>query len=416
MSFPLGVYIHVPWCRRRCPYCDFDIHVRRTIPHRRYADAVARELARRAPLYAERELVSIYFGGGTPSLWEPDCVAAVVRAIRAALPSRIAPEVTLEANPDDLPRERLDAYREAGANRLSIGVQSFAPSQLVVLGRTHDAAQARRAVADARAAGYARLSLDLMYALPGQDPAALERDLDELCALAPDHVSIYQLTVEERTPFGASARRGSLRLPEPALQADLADAVDARLRAAGYAHYEVSSYARPGARAVHNALYWSGGEWVGLGCAAHSFRRILDGSGGGERWSTVKNVDEYLRRVEALPPGNESNVRAEEGPTLPLPPETPWTSTLAGDPLLAHHEPLAADTLAREAMWLGLRQLEDGVDRAGYAARHGADPVARFPVEVERLRAAGLLAVDGARLRLTRRGALLADEVALHFL
>ncbi len=396
-----GVYIHFPYCRKRCPYCDFDIHVRRAIPHERYERGVADELSLRAAWFEGRTLASIYFGGGTPSLWEPACVARVIENLQARFPTKGPIEITLEANPDDLPPARLAGYRAAGVTRLSLGVQSLAPSQLALLGRDHGPAEVRRAVAGARAAGFDDLSLDLIYALPGQDVRALDRDLDALLALAPDHVSAYQLTVEERTPFGARARAGTLATPPPAQQADLAERLDERLRAAGFAHYEVSSWARPGRRAVHNSLYWSGGEWLGLGCAAHSFRR--DGKGG-ERWSTVKNVDEWLRSL-----ANSLNDRSIKN-------STNVRSISADDPLIAHHERLDGDTLAREAMWLGLRLLEDGIPRARYAARFGVDPARRFAAEIDRLRRAELLAIDADRIRLTRRGALLADEVALSFL
>jgi oxygen-independent coproporphyrinogen-3 oxidase len=395
-----GVYVHFPYCRARCPYCDFDIHVRRAIPHARYAAAVEAELRLRAPLFAGRSLDSIYFGGGTPSLWEPACVRRVIEAVRAAFPPtgpRL--EVTLEANPDDLPRAHLEALGAAGVNRLSLGAQSFARAALARLGRLHDADDVRRAVEDARAAGIANLSVDLIYGLPEQTPSALAADLDALLALDVAHLSAYQLTVEEHTPFAAYRRRGTLPLLGDEALADMADVVHARLEGAGYVHYEVSSYARPGFRAVHNGLYWSGGEWLGLGCAAHSFRRLPPGEGGapaGERWATVKNVDRFMAACEqpdATPPVDEG-----------------------GDALRPAPAPLDVDTLERESLWLGLRRLDEGVARRDHAARFGGDPVERFAALVGRLEEAGHLERTPDRLRLTRRGALLADEVGARFL
>lgn len=297
--------------------------------------------------------------------------------------------MTLEANPDELSRAHLDALRAAGVNRLSLGVQSFQATQLAVLGRTHDAHTVRRVVAEARSAGFDNLSLDLIWGLPGQSARTLDADLDALLDLAPEHLSAYQLTVEPHTPFAAYRERGTLRLPADERLVLLGEHLEARLGDAGFEHYEVSSWARPGRRAVHNALYWSGGEWLGLGCAAHSFLRDGDGDherGGGERWATVKNVDAWLRALRE------------------------------GTGLCSTHEHLDQPTLAREAMWLGLRQLADGVDRAGYQARYGDDPAARFADEVADLERAGLLTVSPRSLRLTPRGAQLADEVALRFL
>jgi oxygen-independent coproporphyrinogen-3 oxidase len=372
-----GVYIHFPYCRKRCPYCDFAVHARQRIPHERYADAVLHELAVRAPLFDGRRAVSLYFGGGTPGLWRPDCLGRVVAGVRERFSLDAAAEVTVEANPDDLPREQLDALFAAGVNRLSIGIQSFQPRHLHTLGRLHGPDEARRAVRDARAAGFANLSLDLMFALPAQTLAELDADLGELLALEPDHVSIYNLTVEDRTAFGALERRGLLHVPESSVAAEMYERVMARLSAAGLGHYEISSYARPGRRAVHNTLYWTGGEYLGLGCSAHSLRR--EGRAG-VRFSVVRNVDEYLK-----------------------------------DPKIVQEERLEPDALEREAVWLGLRLL-DGIDRAAHARLHGCDPAERHPAELSRLSAEGLVEIGPERIRLTPRGVLFADEVGARFL
>jgi oxygen-independent coproporphyrinogen-3 oxidase len=371
-----GVYIHFPYCRKRCPYCDFAVHARQKIPHERYADAVLAELQLRAPELDGRRAVSLYLGGGTPGLWRADCVARVIAGVteRFGAPG----EITVEANPDDLPAEHLDALKAAGVNRLSIGVQSLEARHLRSLGRLHGADEARRAVAEARAAGFDNLSLDLMFALPGQTMDELARDLNGLVELAPEHLSVYNLTVEERTPFGAMKREGLLAFPEDGVAAEMYQIVMERLARAGYTHYEVSSFARPGRAAVHNTLYWTGGEYLGLGCSAHSHRRLPDGSG--QRWSNVRSVDQYFA---------------------------------APDPMVAREE-LRAEAVEREAVWLGLR-LMAGIDRAAHAARHGRDPVERHAAEVSRLVDEGLVEVTDTRLRLTPRGLMFADEVGARF-
>jgi oxygen-independent coproporphyrinogen-3 oxidase len=372
-----GVYIHFPYCRKRCPYCDFAVHARQRIPHERYQHAVLAELDERAPLFAGRQTVSVYLGGGTPGLWEPACVGEVVRAVLARFPGAPEVEVTLEANPDELPLERLEGYRSAGVNRLSLGVQSLQPKHLQTLGRLHGPDEPREAVRNARRAGFTSLSLDLMFGLPGQTLAELDLDLDGLVAMEPDHLSIYNLTIEERTAFGALARKGTLKVPDNGLCADLYARVIERVTGAGFRHYEISSFARPGRQAVHNTLYWTGGEYLGLGSSASSFRRV---GAGGERFSTVKSVDDYYK-----------------------------------SPAIAQREELDAAALEREAVWLGLRFL-DGIDRAAHARLYGADPIARHADEIARLTREGLVLVSADRLRLTPRGILFADEVGARFL
>jgi oxygen-independent coproporphyrinogen-3 oxidase len=325
--------------------------------------------------------VSLYFGGGTPGLWRADCIARVLGAVteRFGAPE----EVTVEANPDDLPIDHLGRLRDAGVTRLSIGVQSLEKRHLHTLGRLHGAEQAERAVADARAVGFDNLSLDLMFALPAQTMGELARDLSGLLALEPEHLSVYNLTVEDRTPFGAMKRDGLLAFPEDGVAAEMYEIVIERLVRAGYAHYEVSSFARPGRRALHNTLYWTGGEYLGLGSSAHSHVRLPDG--GGARFSNQRSVDKYL----AAP-------LTGQGPTV-------------------MREELSADALEREAVWLGLRLL-DGLERAAHAARFGADPADRHVEEVRRLTNEGLLNVTPERLQLTRKGLMFADEVGARFL
>jgi putative oxygen-independent coproporphyrinogen III oxidase len=374
----LGLYVHFPWCRARCPYCDFAIAIAplAEIPHAAYADAVLGELEGRAARFAGRRLVSIYFGGGTPALWNPRQLARLVAAGAAAFGARPETlEITVEANPIDCTADTLAALRRAGANRLSIGTQAFDDGALVALGRDHGAAHARGALPAAREAGFDNVSLDLIYALPGRRVDDWRRTVDEAASLAPDHLSVYELTFEERTPFGRALKRGRMQKrpdDDGAAEFELAHAA---LVAAGYEHYEVSSYARPGRRAVHNALYWRGAEYLGVGNGACSFWRAAPDRG--LRWANHRAVSRYLA---AVPDG--------------------------ADALVESTEELDAAALRADALWLGLRTT-DGVARADAAGR---EPI------VERLLAAGLLVEEGERLRPTPRGFLLSDLVGVELL
>lgn len=388
MSF--GVYIHFPYCLKRCPYCDFAVAVRRSVPHERYLQAILAELAERGQHFPGRRAVSLYFGGGTPSLWQPACIAAVREAVlnRFPPPPGVQPEVTVEADPTDL-CGTLEALRQAGANRLSLGVQTFQARHLQRLGRQHSPDEARQAVRQARQAGFTNVSVDLMIGLIDQTGPELLADLEELVALAPQHVSLYQLTVETGTALSAAVRKGRARPLPDDLQAAYYDQVRERL-APLYDHYEISSFARAAdLQAVHNRLYWTGGEYLGLGVSAHSFRRLPEG---GERFANPRGAEPYLGL-------------AWQAEARPLP----------GDDRLAHYEHLDPAALAREALWLGLRQIH-GLSRAAFARAHGHDPVARHTEEIDRLCQRGLLEIDGDTLRLSRQGVLFADEVGVQLL
>lgn len=351
-----GVYVHVPWCRRHCPYCAFTISTRRDPPHRAYTDAVLREWALRAPLFEGRPS-TVYFGGGTPSLAPPEEIARIVRALDP-LPGA---EVSLEANPGGpLP---LAALRDAGVTRLSLGVQSFDPWVARRLGRGHDADDARRLVAEAQSTGFASVSFDLIFAVPGQSFERFEADLDAVVALAPDHVSLYGLTIEEGTPFARSKRAP---VDEDVWRAMYDRAVEV-LGAGGLARYEVSNFARPGHRSVHNEHYWRARPWAGLGVGAHAW--WPDGT----RAANVLDVDAYLS---------------------------------AADPLASAERP-EPRALGYELLWSTLRHV-DGVDRATFQDRTGLEPHAD-PSLVR----AGLLEESPTRIRLTSAGFPLADAISL---
>jgi len=351
----LGVYLHYPWCRKRCPYCDFAIEVGPPA-HGEYLDAISRELDARAGAFAG-ELVSIYLGGGTPSLWRTDCIAEAIRRICERFAG--APkEITIEANPTDCTSDNLAAWRAAGIGRISIGVQSFAARELVVLGRDHRFGDGRAAVARSLAAGLST-SADFIIGVPG---TASLPELDT----SPDHLSIYELTIEERTAFGQRVRDGRLvPLPEDELT-ELYVAIHDRLAAAGYEHYEISSYARPGKRAVHNSLYWRGAAFLGLGVGAASLE--LAGDGSGRRVTNPRRASAYLAA-----PGEPAEV---------------VDST--------------ADELAADRAWLGLRT-SDGVAESDLVPAAGL---------ADWLVAERLAERRAGRICPTLRGFLLADRIA----
>lgn len=343
------MYLHFPWCRKRCPYCDFAIELGEP-PHVAYADAVIAEFERRRGAFPT-EIATIYFGGGTPSLWEPAQLARVIAAIGGS-----PAEVTLEANPVDCVAANLDAWAAAGIDRLSIGVQSRDATELVVLGRDHRFGDGPAAVARALAHGAFTVSADFILGTPTSRPNELA------FAIEAPHLSIYELTIEERTPFGRMARDGELVPRDDDELHDLYVAAHAQLTAAGYEHYEISSYARPGHRAIHNARYWRGEPFLGLGASAASLEVHADGSA--VRATNPRRADAYL---------------AGEAPA-----EVAYT----------------AEDHARELVWLGMRT-SDGVT---------VDRLA--PAIAARLVELGLAERRDDRICPTLRGFLLADRVA----
>ena len=278
---PLALYIHLPWCVRKCPYCDFNSHVSAGAPpFDRYIARLLVDLDRQlcAP-EAQRPLIAIFIGGGTPSLFPGSAIRRLLDGIRSRMDLDPTIEITLEANPGTADAQRFDAYRAAGVNRLSIGVQSLSASHLQRLGRIHDPSQARRAVAIARAAGFDNLNLDNMFALPDQTLDEAAEDLAALIALAPEHLSYYQLTLEPDTAFHAHPPV----LPDADLAADLAAQGRAQLVRAGYRQYEVSAYARPDRQCRHNLNYWRFGDYLGIGAGAHGKLTGIGGTAGFKR-------------------------------------------------------------------------------------------------------------------------------------
>ncbi len=300
---PLSVYAHIPWCVRKCPYCDFNSHAQREeIPEARYLDALTRDLELALPEVWGREVSSIFIGGGTPSLFTPEGIDRLLTTLRTLL--RVSPlaEITLEANPGTFEAARFRGYREAGVNRLSLGIQSFNPAHLKALGRIHDEREAR-AAAEAAIGLFESVNLDLMYALPGQDLEQARADLETAIRLGPAHLSAYHLTLEPNTPFAARPPA----LPDDDLAADMQLQAEELLGAAGYEHYETSAFAKPGARCRHNLNYWTFGDYLGLGAGAHGKLTFHDRI---ERQARLKHPKAYMDAVLANPPGHIAETRA----------------------------------------------------------------------------------------------------------
>ena len=367
----LGLYIHVPFCSAICNYCNFNRGLFDAALKARYVDALVAEIARAG---GPREPAdTIFFGGGTPSLLEPDEIARLLAACAAAFDLSPDREVTLEANPESATLDRLAAYRSAGVNRVSFGVQSFRDDELRRLSRLHGADRARAAVGDARAAGFDSVSLDLMMWLPGQRVDQWLESVDQAVALAPEHLSLYMLEVYPNAPLKEEmARARWSQAPDDDAAAMYEEAME-RLEAAGYEQYEISNVARPGRRSRHNLKYWTDGDWLGFGCGAHSTRE-------GTRWKNVAGTEEY---VDGIGRGVCTAIDVRR---------------------------LSLEERVGEALFTGLR-LSDGIDEDVLRERYGVDVWERYGPQLEPHIEAGLLLRQDRRLRLTRRGMLLANEV-----
>ena len=293
---PLSLYVHVPWCVQKCPYCDFNSHqVRGDLPEADYVKTLIADLESALPQVWGRRVHSVFFGGGTPSLLSGQAIDTLLSAIRTLLPLAPDAEITLEANPGIVDSDKFAAFRAAGVNRLSLGIQSFDAAQLRALGRIHDDRQARAAI-EIAARHFDNFNLDLMYGLPGQTLAQALADLDSALAGAPKHLSCYQLTLEPNTAFAVSPPR----LPEPDDCADMQEAIEARLAAAGYRHYETSAFAQPGDHCRHNVNYWTFGDYLGIGAGAHGKLTLHDRVVRQTRWKQPRQYMEKVATGQAL--------------------------------------------------------------------------------------------------------------------
>jgi len=377
------LYLHIPFCRRKCPYCAF--YSREESPERlaHYTDLLLREMELAADSTpSEYPLESIYFGGGTPSLLEPDQLRRLLD--RAISLFGLAPEaeITLEANPGTVDGPKLAAYRSAGANRLSLGVQSFNVTMLEKLGRIHTADQARQAFSQARQSGFSNIGIDLIHALPGQTMAQWHEDLQQALKLTPEHLSIYGLTVEEGTPFAGRYPEGNGELPSDDSAAEMFETTRELLTGAGYEHYEIANYARPGFRSRHNSGYWQRDGYLGLGAGAHSFLR---NSAYGSRCCNPADLDSYNVSLAAgiLPRSDLASIERE-------------------------------DAMA-EFIFLGLR-MADGISFSRFRSAFGAELTEIFGAEITTLQTLDLITTAADSMRLTLRGMLLSNQVFQRFL
>ena len=377
---PFGIYLHIPFCARICPYCDFNryIHQEHLMPS--YVDALIGEMDLTRAEHGSLRAETIFFGGGTPSLLEPAQVARIIDALHERFAIDADAEITLEANPERLDAARLAGFRASGINRISLGVQTQQPHGLRVLGRAHKPDVPERALRQARAAGFDNVSLDFIFGWPGQTLDDWQSDLRTMLDWQPEHLSLYSLIVEPGTPYHEAVRTGKLIPVDDDTTADMYEMAIEQLGNAGWQQYEVSNWARePGLESRHNAIYWRNGQYLGLGAGAH-------GHIAGIRASKLRLPTKYIASINA---GN-----------LPI----------------DFSETIDAPTAMAETMMLGLRLLQDGVSEPAFAERHGRSLREVYGLQISSLEQLGLLHWDGDRLKLTHRGLLLANDVAERFL
>ncbi|MDP6560378.1 MAG: radical SAM family heme chaperone HemW, partial [Candidatus Binatia bacterium] len=347
---PFSLYVHIPYCISKCPYCDFNSHVVPVIPEARYVEALKRELeiyANRGD-WREKDLRSLFLGGGTPSTFSPESIKGILETAKSLFPFERECEITLEANPGTADSQNFAGYRGAGVNRINIGAQSFQSHILKYLGRVHSADETREALKIVHRSGFDNFNVDLIYAVPVQSPSDLQADLAEALSFAPTHLSAYNLTFEEGTPFHREVLAGRIRSLTDETEISMAELIEDTLCKAGLERYEISNYARPGLHSSHNVNYWQGGDYLGIGAGAHSYRRVAKDGILGHRWHNEKNPARYMERVEG------------EGRAV------------------AENEMIDAGKAAGEFMFLGLRMTR-GICTEEFSRRFGKSPGELYP-------------------------------------
>ena len=377
-----SLYLHIPWCLSKCGYCAFNSQPLEPEKLEQTCTLLLQEMELAAKAYpVNQPLRSMYFGGGTPSLLDPEQISRLISRSQELFGHTGSIEITLEANPGTVSHNSLTSYRLAGVTRLSLGAQSFNDQMLQTLGRRHTAADTRSAFRLAQQAGFTSIGLDLICGLPGQTEKAWQQDLGEAVALQPDHLSVYGLTIEEETPFAVRYPAGSDALPDHDLSASMLEEADSTLSAAGYEHYEIANFARPDCRSQHNCGYWQRDGYLGIGPGAHSFLR----QGWGIRW------------------GNQSAFDL-------------WSASIQNNRLAAvEPQTLTREDALSEYIFLGLR-MADGISLDDFAEEFGERLENRFSEEINQLQQAGLLVCSSDRLSLTKRGMLLSNQVFVRFL
>lgn len=371
-----AVYVHIPFCLRKCRYCDFSSYPGMEDLFGRYTDAIRSEIRRMAEQHPSERVSTIFFGGGTPNLLPPDLLSSILDEVTRGFPVDADAEISVEANPGAAGSSFAD-LRAMGFNRLSLGVQSFQDEELRLLGRIHDSGEAVSAFHDAREAGFGNLSIDLMYGIPEQTPGSWRDTLRQSASLSPEHISLYSLTVEEGTPFFGMRQRGMLPLPDDDIEAEMYSEAIRTLTSEGYTHYEISNFAKPGFQCRHNITYWHNEPYFGFGAGATSYVA-------GRRASNLCGVQSY---IEAIENGRDA-VESEER--------------------------LTGRASMGETVFLGLRML-DGLDVRAFHERYGVSVEETFGPGLRDLRLRGLMTCSTDRIRLTERGLFLADPVFAEF-
>lgn len=374
-----GLYIHIPFCRSRCSYCDFATGLYESSLAERYVRALISEITNWNEVETPRAVDTIYFGGGTPSLLSAAQLATILDAVQAHFDVALNSEITLEMNPGTVTRERLQEFRNLGVNRASFGAQTFDDNELAKLGRSHSTSETLQTFDWLRGAGFENVSFDLIAGLPGQSIAAWRRNLEQSLALNPEHLSFYLLEVHEGTPLAEHIRTGKQPQPDADVATEMYELMLENASAAGYQHYEISNLCRPGFASRHNTKYWNGTAYYGFGCSAHSY------DGQRLRWANERNV---LRYIEGIENGVDVVVERTE---------------------------LTPDDVRAEAVFLGLR-LMSGLNARQYQNYFGVDLLSERFAELKQYREAGLIELDGDLIRLTRSGALLSNEVFSAFI
>ena len=375
-----GIYIHIPFCRSHCSYCDFATGMYEGELAERYVSSVIREITRWSEVDTPSAADTIYFGGGTPSLLTPLQIERILKAVHDRFDVISGAEVTLEMNPasvsssDELSNQKLRDFHRLGINRASFGAQTFDDRELKQLGRTHTSADIPSTFQRLRAAGFGNINFDLIAGLPGQTLRGWSRNLDLALKLRPEHLSLYLLDVHEGTPLADQIRSGMRPRPDDDLAGEMYRLMIDEVCAAGYQHYEISNFCLPGFQSRHNTKYWNGAPYYGFGCSAHSY------DGGRRRWANEREVAKYVELIET------------------------------GQSTVVERTDLKEEDARSESIFLGLRLMR-GLDLEDYRSRFGADLREQYDAELIRLREAGLIVIDHELLRLTTRGALLSNEV-----
>ena len=375
-----GVYIHSPFCRSRCSYCDFATGMYESDAAERYVRAVVKEISRWSEIETPEIVDTIYFGGGTPSLLTVEQLESILNAVRARFDVGAESEITLEINPGDggasadARRETMREWRRVGINRSSFGAQTFNDRELKMLGRTHDARDITATFTQLREAGFDNINFDLIAGLPGQTLDGWKRNLDEALQLRPEHLSLYLLDVHEGTPLYDQINRGMRPKPDEDLAAEMYSTMIGNLCGAGYEHYEISNFCLPGFESRHNSKYWTGSPYYGFGNSAHSF------DGAQRRWANERDAAKYIDLIDrgVLPIVERTELKDEDARS--------------------------------EAIFLGLRMMR-GIDLQNYRMRFAKDLREQYNGELDRLQEAGLIEINEQTLKLTTRGALLSNEV-----